>query len=246
MPARRRSRHAEFSKHNLSPHPRRFAPCLPRSASSFKACTTARSRVEGRGKRSSRCSNLSSWPTRPACVDMTAEAIARRTTIPLDVIRIGLAALEAADTESRSPAEEGRRIVRLDPARSWGWRLVNHEHYRNLRSKADKAELNRRNYEDRKRRASGTDGEVSTIQTNASELSESQTERSENSDSAHTEAEAEADKSTPDAARTRTHACACARGIGGLWRAREPERLRRARSRHRSRVDDRRERRHGR
>jgi hypothetical protein len=148
-------------------------------------------------------------------VDMTPEAIARRTTIPLDVIRIGLAALEAVDTESRSPAEEGRRIVRLDPARSWGWRLVNHDHYRNLRSKADKAELNRRNYEDRKRRTAGTGSEVSTIQTNESELSTSQTARSEKSDSAHTEAEAEADKSTLDAARTRTHAHAHAHAREG-------------------------------
>jgi len=42
-----------------------------------------------------------------------------------------ISALEAADPESRTPDEEGRRIVPLD-GRGWGWRIVNHKKYREL------------------------------------------------------------------------------------------------------------------
>jgi hypothetical protein len=73
-------------------------------------------------------------------VDMTPEAISRRTTIPLEIIQTGIAALELPDPESRSPAEEGRRIVRLDPDRAWGWRIVNHEHYKKLRAAEERRE----------------------------------------------------------------------------------------------------------
>src|SRR5471030_121593 len=61
-------------------------------------------------------------------VDMTAEVISKRSTVPLEIIAEGIRCLELPDPESRSPNEEGRRIVRLDPDRSWGWRIVNHAH----------------------------------------------------------------------------------------------------------------------
>lgn len=76
-------------------------------------------------------------------VDMTPEALAARTTIPLEIIKTGLTALEKDDPESRSAAENGKRIVRLDSHRSWGWRIVNYEHYRNLRSQEDRREYMR-------------------------------------------------------------------------------------------------------
>lgn len=66
-------------------------------------------------------------------VDMTAEAIARRTNVPLDIIRYALDKLNAPDPHSRTPDEEGRRIVLLDTHRDWGWRIVNYEWYRNMR-----------------------------------------------------------------------------------------------------------------
>ena len=76
-------------------------------------------------------------------VDMTAEALSRRTTIPLDVIRKGIAALEKPDPHSRTPDEEGRRIVRLSETRDWGWRLVNHGKYRAIRSAEDRRQYHR-------------------------------------------------------------------------------------------------------
>lgn len=73
-------------------------------------------------------------------IDMTAEAISRRTTIPVDIILKGIEALEAPDPYSRTPGEEGRRIVRLDESRPWGWRIVNYTKYRDIQSAEDRRE----------------------------------------------------------------------------------------------------------
>ncbi len=64
-------------------------------------------------------------------VDMTAEAIARRTNVPPDLIERAISELEKPDRDSRNQAEEGRRIVRLEPERQWGWRIVNYFEYQN-------------------------------------------------------------------------------------------------------------------
>lgn len=63
-------------------------------------------------------------------VDLHPRAIVRKSGLPADVVARGLAILEAEDPESRSSAESGRRLVRIDPAREWGWRIVNHASYR--------------------------------------------------------------------------------------------------------------------
>lgn len=76
-------------------------------------------------------------------VDMTPGAIHRTTGIPLDIIEPGLANLAQPDQHSRSDAEEGRRIVLLDPSRPWGWRVVNYVYYRNLATKEEKRQKDR-------------------------------------------------------------------------------------------------------
>lgn len=63
-------------------------------------------------------------------VDMTPESIARRTNVPLEIVLKGIAALEAPDPVSRTPDNEGRRIIRLDDHRAWGWRITNFAKYR--------------------------------------------------------------------------------------------------------------------
>src|SRR5678816_1687971 len=63
-------------------------------------------------------------------VNMTFEVIARMTGMPLDAVRRGVAVLEQADPDSRTPDENGARIVRLDEHREWGWRIVNFDKYR--------------------------------------------------------------------------------------------------------------------
>jgi hypothetical protein len=84
-------------------------------------------------------------------VDMTPEAISRRTTIPLKIIQRGMIELEKPDPESRSPEEDGCRIVRLRDDRSWGWRIVNYAHYRQIRSEEERREYHKQFQ--RKRRA---------------------------------------------------------------------------------------------
>lgn len=73
-------------------------------------------------------------------VSMTAEAISFRTGIPLEIIAKGIAELSKPDPQSRTPDEEGRRIVLVDAHRDWGWRIVNYVHYRNLRNEEERRE----------------------------------------------------------------------------------------------------------
>ena len=76
-------------------------------------------------------------------VDMTPQAIAARTSIPFDIIQAGIAVLAAPDPYTRTPGEEGRRIVLLDEHRPWGWRIVNHGKYTKLRNMKQKREADR-------------------------------------------------------------------------------------------------------
>lgn len=76
-------------------------------------------------------------------VDMTPEAISRRTTIPLQIIKKGLEELEKPDAESRTPTEEGRRIIPLSEGRAWGWKIVNYVFYRSLKREEDRREYHR-------------------------------------------------------------------------------------------------------
>lgn len=73
-------------------------------------------------------------------VDMTPEAISRRTTIPLEIITAGLSELQEDDLDSRTPIENGKRIVRLSENRAWGWQIVNYAHYRKIRSAEERKE----------------------------------------------------------------------------------------------------------
>ena len=84
-------------------------------------------------------------------VDMTPEALSRRTTIPLEIVQKGIQTLLEPDPASRSPDEDGRRIVPIDADRPWGWRIVNYLHYRRIRSEEERREYHRQYM--RKRRA---------------------------------------------------------------------------------------------
>lgn len=74
-------------------------------------------------------------------VDMTYEAISRRTNVPVEVVISAIGELMKADPESRSSKSEGARLVPLDSHRTWGWKIVNYDHYRKLRD-----EESRRSY----------------------------------------------------------------------------------------------------
>jgi hypothetical protein len=66
-------------------------------------------------------------------IDMTPSAISRRTSIPIEHIKAGIEILENEDPYSRTKGNGGRRIIRLDEHRPWGWHIVNHEKYKNIK-----------------------------------------------------------------------------------------------------------------
>lgn len=114
-------------------------------------------------------------------VDMTAPAISRRTTIPLNIITKGINALLQPDPESRTPDEEGRRILPLSEDRNWGWRIVNYNRYRELKKEEDRREYHRNYWNKRK--------EKPPLNTDSTPLNNTQ---QDSTHSTHTEAEAEA------------------------------------------------------
>lgn len=70
-------------------------------------------------------------------VDLTRQALARRVNLPLTQVNEALEALLAPDPSSRSPLEEGRRLVPIRET-DWGWRIVNFEGYRDVRNPEDR------------------------------------------------------------------------------------------------------------
>lgn len=77
-------------------------------------------------------------------VDMTHEAIARRTNENLEIVRHAIIQLEKPDPKSRDPGDDGRRIVRLDGHRDWGWRIVNWLRYDKIRTNTEHREAKAR------------------------------------------------------------------------------------------------------
>lgn len=91
-------------------------------------------------------------------VEMTPPAIAARTSIPLEIIEKGIKILEEEDKYSRTPSEEGRRIVLLDEDRPWGWRIVNYLRYRNIASREDKKRKDRERIAEKRNKNSDVAG----------------------------------------------------------------------------------------
>lgn len=81
-------------------------------------------------------------------VDMTLEAISRRTNVPIEEVKKYLAQLGEPDATSRSKLHEGRRIVLIDSQRGWGWQIVNYQHYRKIKDE----EARRSYFRDAKRK----------------------------------------------------------------------------------------------
>lgn len=75
-------------------------------------------------------------------VDMTRQAISRRTNVPLEIVTASISYLEAPDPGSRDKEEDGRRLVRLDDHRDWGWRIVNFLKYDSIRSRVEHRNAN--------------------------------------------------------------------------------------------------------
>jgi hypothetical protein len=76
-------------------------------------------------------------------VDMTPHAMAARTSIPLEILFKGIKILEQPDPYTRTPGEDGRRIILMDDHRPWGWVIVNHAKYKAMRNADQKREADR-------------------------------------------------------------------------------------------------------
>lgn len=63
-------------------------------------------------------------------IDMSLQAIAGMTGWPIELLEKGIQQLMEPDPQSRTPDEDGRRLVPIDDSRPWGWRIVNHAKYR--------------------------------------------------------------------------------------------------------------------
>jgi hypothetical protein len=96
-------------------------------------------------------------------VDMTPEAIAGTCGWPLDFIKSGISELEKPDPRSRTPDEDGRRIVLLEEHRDWGWQITNYGKYRDEMRSVDRREyLRQKKAEQRARQRKSTSQPSST------------------------------------------------------------------------------------
>ena len=87
--------------------------------------------------------NLLAHCDKEGVADIHPRAIAEEVGLSQDQVRAALEVLESPDDESRSPEEHGRRIIRIDEHRAWGWLVVNYAKYRAIRSEEDRREQNR-------------------------------------------------------------------------------------------------------
>lgn len=102
-------------------------------------------------------------------IDMTPGAISRRTGIPSEHIEAGIQILENPDPYSRTEGDEGRRIIRLDAHRPWGWLIVNHSKYKNLQDSDTVREQNRERKRRQRERAKQTSDSVTPESRNVTE-----------------------------------------------------------------------------
>lgn len=79
-------------------------------------------------------------------VNMTVEAIARRTNLPLDMVRESIESLSSPDPSSQNREHEGRRLVPIEDGRDWGWRIVSYQHYRKIRDEEQRRQYHRDYY----------------------------------------------------------------------------------------------------
>lgn len=116
-------------------------------------------------------------------VDIMPEAIAGMTGMPLADLLGCIERFCAPDPRSRSQAEEGRKLVPLDPARDWGWRVVNIQTYREKARNANQVKDGRnaekvRKYKERHRKTPvDTGGHSRTRDSDSDSNSDSNTDK---------------------------------------------------------------------
>ena len=72
-------------------------------------------------------------------VIMTKNAICRKIRASIEEVEWGLDELQKPDSESKTPEHEGRRLIPLE-GHGYGWKIVNYEHYRDIKSDRQRRE----------------------------------------------------------------------------------------------------------
>jgi hypothetical protein len=142
---------------------------------------------------------------RDGVIDMTPDAISRRTNVPEPLILHAIGELSNPDPRSRSAQEEGRRLLPLDSHRDWGWQIVNYEHYRSIRDE----EARKAYFRDKKREYRAAEKRKNV--TRASGLGQSNAVQYSPTLSTQAEAEGEARKNKADAS---VHARTLSESVG--------------------------------
>lgn len=89
---------------------------------------------------------------RDGFVDMTIPSIARIININVETVKSAIDILLQPDSTSRTPDFEGRRLL---PVRdSFGWKIANYEHYRDVRNEEERRDYMRK-YMAKKRQTTG-------------------------------------------------------------------------------------------
>lgn len=126
-----------------------------------------------------------------------APSLANLCMIPVDRMREILTILESPDEDSRSAAEEGRRIVKVEG----GWMLVNHAAYRAKRD--PEADKERKREWDRQHRPSGHARQSDAVRHSPTQSDSSPPNPTQAEAEAYTEAREEQKHVQPAAARSR-------------------------------------------
>jgi hypothetical protein len=144
---------------------------------------------------------------RNGVVDVTHDAIARRTNRPIELIRQTISELEGPDPMSRTPDANGARIFRLDEHRDWGWGIVNYQYFRKIASDEQRREKTRL-------RVARFRKKEDVTQCNAVETQANDAQRMKRH--AEAEAEAEAEVKETRVAPTQTLVWSRAEGFDGI------------------------------
>lgn len=142
--------------------------------------------------------NMIACSDRLGNVDKHPRAIADEVGLTVDEVRAAIAYLSAPDPESRTSLEEGRRLLPLEPGRTWGWRIVTHSKYRAMVREEERREQWR--VAQAKARASKVMPEVMTGDDGGMTGDDADDKTQLSLKSSHAEADADADTDTPAAA----------------------------------------------
>lgn len=123
-------------------------------------------------------------------VDMTLEAISRRTNVPIEEVQKYITELCQPDAKSRSDLHEGKRLIPLDSRRDWGWQIVNYQHYRKLKDQeALRSYFRDAQRRSREKRKSVKDKHLTSLDANGQPLTPSSSSSSSKSRCTQEEAE---------------------------------------------------------